>query len=396
MGLALVGLILLSLGLFFALSQSQPATLPGASDPASGAGGYRPLIGTYSAGPTSSGQALSLPPPTGTPQNSPSSGAVDDRFGLIVTGLLTETDKTASLNRVLELTQARFWYQYTPDRPSGVKASAQQIYMIRTWKGGVNGTEFIGWLNFIRQTGHFNKPTYWLIGNEPNTPGQDDTPPDVYAKALYEANRTIRAADPQATILGPNLLNFDDTCTACPGFTAGRVWLDQLRASYHALYGVELPFDGWAMHTYNLDWDHLPLINQAQDIRQLEAFRAYLDSTPSTRGKPIWLTEFGVVWGYDGLEWQKMADGSYTALPRGTFRQDLMENYLSSMLDWLENNAARLKLERWFVFTSYGEAEGFSNYFGGISLFNNSSPTANLTAFGRIYINRLQNPPDKR
>jgi hypothetical protein len=103
-----------------------------------------------------------------------------------------------------------------------------------------------------------------------------------------------------------------------------------------------------------------------------------------------------VVWGFEGLEWQQTKSGAYTALPKGALRQDLMEKYLSDTLDWLENNADRLKIARWFVFTSYGVTESFSNYFGGISLFDGSSPAANLTAFGRIYTDRLKTVATKK
>lgn len=407
-GLALLVLVLAGVVLALVLNLSNNGT-PSQPEPTKPVG-YQPIIGTPSLVATQStatispgGTVTTTTPFTGNATATVSgkatpfsSGAVDERFGLIVTGLGKEADKTASLKRVLTLSQARWWYQYTPDRPTGINPDAQQIYMIRAWHGGVNGAGFKEWMQFIQQTGRFPKPTYWLIGNEPNTPGQDDTTPEVYAEVLHEANRVIRAADPQATILGPNTLNFDDTCKACPGFTSGHTWLDQLRKVYQSRYGTEPPFDAWTIHTYSLDWEHLPLINQAQDIRQLEAFRTYLDSTATTRGKPIWLTEFGVVWGYDGLEWQKTEAGTYTALARGTYRQDLLEKYLTDSLDWLGNNAARLKIDRWFLFASYGEPEGFSDIFGGISLFDSSTPTANLTTFGRIYIDRIKNPPAKR
>jgi hypothetical protein len=419
-GLVLAGLVAAGIGLGFFLNQPGPGPGPAPTGPQASSGtGYRPLLPGVSAPVPTAPLVTTLLPtaiagtvvsPTGgltaspataagspaTPDTQNSGGAVDERYGLIVTGLENEPDKVASLNRTLELSQARWWYQYTPDHPAGIKPGATQIYMIRTWQGGVTGDSFKAWTQFIQQTGRFAKPTYWLIGNEPNTDGQDDTTPEAYAEALHEANRLIRAADPRATISGPNVLNFDDTCKGCSGFTAGRTWLDQLRKIYQSRYQSELPFDAWTIHTYNLDWEHLPLINQTQDIRQLESFRAYLDSTESTRGKPIWLSEFGVVWGFEGLEWQKTADDVWNALPRGAYRQDLLEKYLSDTLDWLENNSARLKIERWFLFTSYGEAEGFSRTFGGISLFDSSSPAANLTAFGRIYSERIKRPSAKR
>lgn len=402
LGASLVVLIVVGAGLAFLLNR--PNTPAGSGQPTKSTG-YQPNLGTpslaaFSAAANSTTDPLKPTIPAtaiaADSQATTPTGTVDERFGLIVTGLESEPNKTASLNRTLELSQARWWYQYGTDRPAGVNPQAQQIYLLRTWHEGVNSEDFKQWMNFIRQTGHFDKPTYWLISNEPNTDGQDDTPPEVYAEALYQANRTIRAADPHATIMGPNILNFDDTCQACPGFTAGHTWLDQARKVYQDRYGSDMPFDAWTIHTYSLDWDHLPLINQAQDNRQLEAYRTYLDSTPATRGKPIWLTEFGIVWGFDGLEWQKTESGAYTALPKGSLRQDLMEKYLSDKLDWLENNATRLKIDRWFVFTSYGVTESFSNFFGGISLFDSSTPTANLTAFGRIYTDRLKKVVTKK
>ena len=39
----------------------------------------------------------------------------------------------------------------------------------------------------------------------------------------------------------------------------------------------------------------------------------------------MWLTEFGVIWGYDGLEWRQV-DGAWRAIAKGTYRADLIRN----------------------------------------------------------------------
>ncbi len=315
-------------------------------------------------------------------------------FGLIVTGLEKEPDKPASLKRVLDLSQARWWYQYVPQAtlPSPITAGepTHQIYLLRSSSDGLKGENYQRWAKFIQATGHFDQPTYWLIGNEPNVPGQDNTTPETFAEMLYEANRLIRSADPQATLIGPNILNWDYTCQGCPGYTSGLSWVQKLRQVYNTRYGTGLPFDAWSLHTYNLDWQRLPLINQAQDAHQIEAFRQYLDQSTDSRHKPIWLTEFGVIWGYDSLEWHKDTTGNWQALPKGRLRTDLMESYLASSLDWLEQHSTTLGLGHWFLYTSYGEPEAFSQSFSGISLFDSSSPSAKLTNFGNIYITRLK------
>lgn len=318
---------------------------------------------------------------------SPPSPKQASPYGLIVTGLEKEPDKRASLQHALELSGASWWYQYGPEAIP--VTNSRQIFLLSS-NGGINGASFKRWQEFITSNRPFKDPTYWFIGNEPNVPGQDDTSPQDYASFLYEVNYLIRTADPHATLIGPNILNWDYTCEDCPGYTSGKNWLLSLVKTYRAHYSADLPFDAFSLHTYSLDWNRLPLINQPRDARQIEEFKNYLNSTENFKDKPIWLSEFGVIWGYDGLEWHKNEAGSYQALPKGQFRQDLLEGYLTDSLNWLEKNALRLNLARWFLYTSYGEPEPFSNTFGGLSLFDSASPRAAFTSFGRIYASRLK------
>jgi hypothetical protein len=158
-----------------------------------------------------------------------------------------------------------------------------------------------------------------------------------------------------------------------------------MRKAYYSRTGQEVPLDIWSIHTYSLDWNQLPLVNQKRDGEQLEALRDYLNSLTSEKGKPIWLTEFGVIWGYDGLAWDKDEKGNNRAIPNGSFRQDLLSAYLTDSLTWLESNATRLNIGRWFIYTTYGQPENFSNAFNGLALFEGVQPGTPLSSFGKIY-----------
>ncbi len=333
-------------------------------------------------GQTRSGQAQTI-----------SRADLSDRFGVTVTSLENRTpaQKEAGLKNALSKTGAGWWYQYganIPDVPG-----AQQVQLLRVWG------RFAQEQGYKRELDRLlallktpaSQPVYWLIGNEPNTPGQDDIDPAAYARALAVIVPAIKKNRPQDVIIGPNVLNWSATCSACPGFTSGRDWVVRFNQAYQAQNGGQAaPIYIWSIHTYNLDWNKLPLINQTQDARQLEELRGYLDSLSTERGKPIWLTEFGVVWGFDGLEWQQDAQKNWMALPRGTYRSDLIGAYLEDTLGWLENNAERLNIGRWFVFSSYAYIEPFSNTNHGMALFEGIGAEASLNSFGQIYRSHLE------
>ena len=88
----------------------------------------------------------------------------------------------------------------------------------------------------------------WLIGNEPDQPDQDGHP-DAVAE-METLMRSIKATDPTATLVGPNILSTSS--------------LDPYR---------HLPFDIWGVHVY-VPEEQLPHA---------------LDGWPH----PLWVTEFG-------------------------------------------------------------------------------------------------------
>ena len=324
----------------------------------------------------------------------PSVKPATDRYGLIVTGLggQPETGQAAIIRRMLDVGGADWWYSYEMQHPKLPGSLARQVFVVRLWGKNSVAQNLKYWLDFVARTGHFRstRPTGYLATSR-TCRVRTTRRPRCTPRLFTSFSKAVRAADPQATIIGPNVLNWDQTCRACPGFQAGQVWTEAMRTVYHDRYGTEPPLDVWSLHTYSLDWSRLPMIDQSQDASQIENLRTYLDRVPALRSRPIWLSEFGVVWGYEGIDWQPSPNGGWTARPQGKFRADLIEQYISTSLDWLEANADRLHLDRWFIFTSLGEPESFSpGTFAGVALFDAPSPLTNPTNFGRLYFNRLK------
>lgn len=94
----------------------------------------------------------------------------------------------------------------------------------------------------------------WLIGNEPDrgpnpedttckNRAQDDTAPEVYARAYHDIYYLIKGIDPTAKIANAGLVEV----------TPGRLqYLDIVWNTYRSLYGQDMPVDVWNMHIYIL------------------------------------------------------------------------------------------------------------------------------------------------
>lgn len=91
-----------------------------------------------------------------------------------------------------------------------------------------------------------NPGELWIIGNEPDVDNdsQDNTMPDVYARAYHEAYHYIKAIDPTARVANAGLSMI----------TPGRLqYLTIVWDTYKSLYGEEMPVDVWNMHLYILE-----------------------------------------------------------------------------------------------------------------------------------------------
>ena len=234
--------------------------------------------------------------------------------------------------------------------------------------------------------------TTWLIGNEPNVPGQDEATPAEYASQYRAIRDTIRAVDPGAKMVGPNVLNWNYTCDGCPGYTQADGWVAQMLQAYHTQTGQDFDPDAWGIHTYGLNWNHLPLTDVNLDIKQVTGLRQFLSGQAAQKDKPIWITEFGVIWGYDGINWVQV-NGNWRASPTGPYRSDAITDYLRTYGQWLVANAKTDNIGKWFVYTSYGSPEDYTDTYAGLSLFSGAGTDSTLTSFGQLYLSLAQHTP---
>lgn len=229
----------------------------------------------------------------------------------------------------------------------------------------------------------------WLIGNEPNVPGQDDITPAEFARFFAAASSAILAADPTATFVGPNTLNWETTCGGgCGGFPTGRAWSDEFLATYRAEFG-ELPIIAWGLHLYNLNWGSLPLIDEPTDQQELALAREWLVS--QGLDVPIWISEFGIVWAYPGFDSVAQRDGRVLLEPRGDYQADRVADYLNTTFAWLTGPASCQGVTRWMLYSTSPPPEPFATVTAGITLLDPT--TGALTRFGEVFRDWAYSPP---
>ena len=302
--------------------------------------------------------------------------AGDRRYGVIA----LHKHAAGSVRNVLSRTGARSYLDYSAD-VSGAPPGAEKVAVVRP------GNEPSVAELRARATRH--PGAAWVIGNEPNTGLQDNLSPRAYAAFFDRVVTAIRAGDPSARIVAPNTLNFDFRCRGCAGDDlTGREWIDGFRAAYRELRGVEPPIDIWGIHAYEIDWLDPPMTDVSVMQAQLEGLRTYLDAIPEQRGRPIWLTEFAIIWGFDDWRFTEGPDGEVLVAPAGRFRADLIEQFLVEALDWLETRGRQLGVERWFVFADHGIPDPIFTTFAGISLMEAPDARSDLTRLGRVFRRR--------
>ena len=229
----------------------------------------------------------------------------------------------------------------------------------------------------------------WYIGGEPNVAQQDGISPEAYVDEFDYYVAEIRAADPTAKIMGPSILNWDFTCSGCPGFTSGETWMRQFVDTYIFTHGGNPPpVDVWAIDTYPLTWDNLPMTNWPLVRDQLIGFREYLsDEVPGHANTPIWVTEVASHWGFSGLEFP---DGKIT-IPAGQnfqddFLWDEMAGYMDGIITWLRDNSDTQNIERWFFYNDWTDISQAAEFgYAGIHFFESGDNGAALNQLGQLY-----------
>lgn len=244
----------------------------------------------------------------------------------------------------------------------------------------------------VQAAAQSNRGAHWIIGNEPNVVGQDNLTGTAYAGEFKKFYDWIKAADPTAKLVVGNTLNFNlSDCGGC-SYGRGDLWLNEFRQAYrNANGGVEPPVDVWGIHAYPLNWWAQPTVAHGMTdyrlaIEQIKAFRTYLDQNGHA-GKPIWVTELGVIWRFEGVDFS-----SYPYAPTGADRSDLANTYLREMLAWLRSNARSKNIEKWFVYATNPSPEPYATTYTGLQLMNGSESSATLTPAGTIFRESSRQP----
>ena len=225
----------------------------------------------------------------------------------------------------------------------------------------------------------------WYTGGEPNVAQQDGISPEAYVDELDYYATQIKAADPSAKIMGPSILNWDFTCTGCAGFQSGESWMRQFIDAYAIAYGgASPPVDVWAIDTYPLTWNDLPMTNWQIVRDQIIGFRQFLaNGVPGHAATPIWVTEIASHWAFTAWE---IKDGSF-AIPEGLeFQWQEMVTYMDGILDWLEDNAISENIGRWFFFIDWIDIDkSAADGYAGIHFFDSEDVGAPLNQLGQVY-----------
>jgi hypothetical protein len=145
---------------------------------------------------------------------------------------------------------------------------------------------------------------WWQFGNEPNDPNQDDVSPADYAARYHDFYFALKAADSTASILAAGIANAD------------WAWADAFREAYRARFGRYPRVDGWSIHNYLLD-----TCQDALDVNQFElrihAFRDWM-ARAGEATQPLWVTEYGVLYGNGCCGCPRIADEDTVAFMRAT------------------------------------------------------------------------------
>jgi hypothetical protein len=130
-----------------------------------------------------------------------------------------------------------------------------------------------------------NPGAWWLVGNEPNDPYQDNLSPEAYAAFYHRFERLARRVDPTARLMPAGIANADWQ------------WAEAFRAAYRRAYGRHPRVDAWNVHNYILEPD-LDQLDQDAFRARLIAFREWM-ARAGEGHKPLVLSEFGVLMGLE-------------------------------------------------------------------------------------------------
>lgn len=309
-------------------------------------------------------------------------------------GVVVHSTEPSTLSWDLQQLNADWYINFSED-VSGIPAGKQKPVYITMIPNRTLLTN-----SEIQQIADTVPGAIWYVGGEPNIPY---TVSQLIEDLRYYYTE-IKIADPTARITSPSVLNWEYTCVGCAGFQSGKAWITELVTLYQDLYGEFPPWDIWAIDLYPVDWWNLPNTgfepatiqqylpdkppdSESVPARQLQGFRAYIDSLPGKSGQPIIVTELGIHWGWTGI--QSGVEGCSSGKPSGTYKPLVIVDYFDSIFNWLENNAVSYNIERWFTYVTYSDiTQCRPSGYAGMSLFDGPGAGAQLSDIGRWYVAR--------
>jgi len=235
----------------------------------------------------------------------------------------------------------------------------------------------------------------WLIGNEPDSPYQDDIVPRAYAHAYHDLYYLIKGLDPAARvaiggIVQPTSLRF--------------AYLDTVWETYRQAYGETMPVDVWNIHTFILRetiappdpepcgpntipvWGaYIPPGSSAQTgglycVRDLDniaifkqrirEFREWMVEK-GERYKPLIVTEYGVLFpeDYDDEDGQKFSAERVSVFMQRTF--DFFLNEADPLIGYPYDENRLVQRWAWFSLSS-------NPYYWGGTLFDPATKALRL------------------
>jgi len=234
----------------------------------------------------------------------------------------------------------------------------------------------------------------WYLSGEPNVAhagvGYGISPVEYILEFDYYLNE-IKNADPTAKITSPSVLNWSFTCSGGCSFQSGEAWMTEFIDLYRASHnGAPPAIDIWAIDTYPLTWDVVPMTNWQIVADQLSEYRAFINSeVPERANSPIWVTEIASHWAYSELAFNADLNLIVPANqdPVDDYLWDAMSGYLTGILDWLRANGPSLNINKWFFYRAYVNPVvqvDFDGY-AGLYFFQGPGNDDGLNQLGQIY-----------
>ena len=267
------------------------------------------------------------------------------RFGAGVEGDIDQYDVAAlDLGWYVDWGSTQF-----PQAPDGL----EYIQMIRLKQVGGDGWGMVSpGMSRFTSTVQANPGATWLVGNEPDSPFQDDMVPQAYAHAYHDVYYLIKGLDPTAHvaiggIVQPTPLRLE--------------YLDTVWETYRQTYSETMPVDVWNIHTFILretigppdpepcqpvtktipvwgafippgssaEEGELYCVRDQDDVeifkQRIRAFRQWM-ADKGERDKPLIVTEYGVLFYEDFYDED---DRQLSAERVGVFMQDTFDFFLT-------------------------------------------------------------------